>query len=283
MTAAPPDLPKDPASYRRRPAVSLAGVAAFGVLCVLAGAGAALFAPRLLYPDAEPAPARLIAAPVAPTPAPAAPLSPPPPPPPGEVAALKARIAVLESQGARSSEAAAAALALAQLVDATRSSRPFARELAALRAAAPDLPELADLAPLAETGAPSRTALAASFDAYAARAVRKARKPPEDADLGEQLAYAFGKVVTIRRIDDVSGRTPDALVARAERALAEGEVIAALQALDALPSKAQAALAPWRAGAERRAQIDREVGALRARAIRDLEARTPPPTKGPAA
>jgi len=48
MSSAEPDLPKDPAAYRPR---ALAGpglwaVAAFGVLCVLAGAGAALFGPR---------------------------------------------------------------------------------------------------------------------------------------------------------------------------------------------------------------------------------------------
>jgi hypothetical protein len=128
---------------------------------------------------------------------------------------------------------------------------------------------------LAETGAPSRTALAANFDDYAVAAIRKARKPPEGADVGQRIAYAFGKAVTIRRIDDVAGSTPDALVARAEQALEEGEVIAALKALDGLPPGAQEALAPWRAGAERRAEIDREVAALRVRAVRELQPAAP--------
>lgn len=270
MTAPQTDLPKDPAAYRPRRAVGLVGIAAFGVLCVLAGAGAALYAPRLLpaHGEAAPPPAPALA------PRPVQPVAAPPRPPsptPDEIATLKARIALLENQGARSSEAAAAALALAELVDATRGSRPFPRELAALRTAAPGLPELAALSRLAETGAPSRTALAASFADYASLAVRKARKPPEGSDVGQRLAYAFGKAVTIRRIDNVAGGTPDALIARAERALEEGEVIAALEALDRLPPPARDALAPWRAGAERRAEIDREVAALRLRAVRDLQ------------
>lgn len=278
MSVPGPDLPKDPAHYRPRVGVGLWAVAAFGVLCVLAGVGVAMFTPRLLAPREEPATSTpLAAAPatVVPLPAAAPPVSPALSAAEDEVARLKARIAVLESQGARTSEAAAAALALAELVDATRGSRPFPREIAALRAAAPELPELAALARLAEVGAPSRTALAASFPEYATHAVRKARKPPDGADVGQRLAYAAGKVVTVRRIDETAGATPDALVARAERALEEGEVIAALKALDGLPPKAQAALAPWRAGAERRAEIDREVSALRARAIRDLQPSEP--------
>ncbi|MEW5687513.1 MAG: hypothetical protein AB1942_21565 [Pseudomonadota bacterium] len=280
MTAPQPDLPRDPAAYRPRRAVGLIGAAAFGILCVLAGAGAAVYAPRWLPARGEPA--QPAAPAVAAQPAPVAIAAPPAAPAIDEVAALKARIATLESQGARSTEAAAAALAVAQLVDATRSSRPFARELAALRAAAPGLPELAALGRLAETGAPSRTALAASFDEYATLAVRKARKPPEGSDVGQRLAYTFSKAVTVRRVDDLSGATPDAMIARAERALGEGEVIAALKALDGLPPPAQAALAPWRAGAERRAEIDREVAALRLRAIRDLQPAEAAP-QGPAA
>ena len=58
--------------------------------------------------------------------------------------------------------------------------------------------------------------------------------------------------------------------ARADLALKEGEVVAALALLDRLPPKGRAALASWREGAERRAVIDRVVAALRLRAVRDL-------------
>jgi hypothetical protein len=277
VSAPKPELPKDPAQYRPRAGLGGWAMTAFAILCVLAGVGVALFVPRFMgdaRPPVAPPPAT-VAAPPASSPATQVQAQTALVAAEDEVARLKARIAVLESQGARTSEAAAAAFALAELVDATRSSRPFPRELAALRATAPELPELAALTRLAETGAPSRTALAASFPDYAALAVRKARKPPEGSDVGQRLAYAMSKAVTIRRVDETAGTSPDALVARAERALEEGEVIDALKALEGLPPKAKEALAPWRMGAERRAQIDREVSALRARAIRDLQAGEP--------
>jgi hypothetical protein len=243
---------------------------AFGIICVLAGAGVALLLPKLLPP---PPPAAAPAPPPAPRPA-ALPVVPAPPVvAPDTVAALNARIAALESEGARTSQAAAAALAAAELIDAAQGSRPFGRELAALRAAAPEVTGLTALGRLAELGAPSRTALAAAYPAYAARAASRARKPAEGAGLGERLAYSMTRVVSVRRVDETAGTTPDARLARAEAALNEGEVQVALQALDGLPPRAERALAPWRAGAERRAEIDREVAALRRRAVQALAQR----------
>jgi len=275
MSPTEPGLPKDPAEYRPKPLMGLGfwALIAFGVLCVLAGAAVALLGPKLL-PTTPPAPAATQTS-SALTPAPATLPIVVTSPTADEVARLNARIAMLENQGARTTEAAAAALAAAQLVEASQGSKPFGRELATLRAATPGLPELTRLARLAESGAPSRTALAASFPPYAAKAARRARKPAADADLGQRIAYVAAKVVTVRRVDETSGSTPDAILARAELALQEGQVAPALKALDGLPPKARDALAPWRLEAERRAQIDREVAALRARAVRALQAPGP--------
>jgi hypothetical protein len=268
----PPDLPRDPAEYRPRPLIGVTfwAMIALCVLCVLAGAAVAMFAPRMLR-HAPPVPAPAPAAPATVSPAAAVPAAPPAPPDePDEIARLNARIAALENQGAKAGEAAVAALTLAELVEATRGSQPFARELASLRAAAPGLPELTQLARFADLGAPSRAALAVSFEDVAPRAASRARKPPPGAGFGDRVAYAAAKVVTVRRVDDLTGTTPDALIARAEHALADGDVTAALRLLDALPPKSREAIAPWRAGAERRAEIDRAVASLRSRAARDL-------------
>jgi hypothetical protein len=266
----PPDLPRDPAEYRRRPLMGVGfwALIAFGILCVLAGAGVAYLAPRYLAarpPAARPAAPVPMAAPAAP----AAALA-PPAATADEVARLNARIAALENQGARSSEAAQAALAAAALTQSAQGSRPFGAELAALRAADPQLPELAALSRLAEVGAPSRAALAESFPDYAARAARKARKPQPGAGVGAHIAYALTKVVVVRRVDETAGASPDAVLARAGRALDDGDVAGALKTLDALPPAARDALAPWRLGAERRAEVDRQVAALRLRAAQDL-------------
>ena len=243
---------------------------AFGVLCVLAGAAVAILAPRLAPAKPE-APAVQSGEPLRPVSAP--PTSALPPPPfdhvgaSAEVARLSARISDLESQGSRANHAAATALAAAAVVEAAQSSRPFAGELAALRAATPDLNELSGLDRLAATGAPSRAALAMSFPEFAARAIRRARKPAEPARLSERIAYGAARFVTVRQLDAPSG--PDADITAAERALQDGDIAAALKRLERLPPAAQEALAPWRVGAERRAEIDRAVAALRARAQRE--------------
>ncbi|MGA0606120.1 COG4223 family protein [Phenylobacterium sp. VNQ135] len=265
-------LPKDPAAYRRAPfGLGLWSLMALCLLCVLAGAGVAAFLPRFLpTPATVPHPAEPVQA--VPAVAPAA------PPPPAESAdaaeirRLNARISVLETEGARTSEAAASALAAAALLEATQSSAPFTREIAALRAAAPDLPELAALGRAAAEGAPSRAALAAEFPAYAAQAASAARTPDPDAKLADRLIYGLSRVVSVRRTSDVRGASPDALLARAELALNEGDVAGALKILEALPAPARESLAPWRAKAERRAEIDRHAARLRARAVRDLQA-----------
>ena len=278
MSGAPePDLPKDPAEYRppRVFGPSFWAMVALGILLPLAGYGVAVLGPRLLPPKpamtAPPGPAAAELA-VEPTPAP----SPPAATPQGEVERLQARVADLESRDARSTQAAAAALAAAGVIEASRTSRPFAAEIEALRRAAPGLPELAALSRVAAVGAPSRARLAVSFPEFAARAAVRARRPADDADLTERIGYEVSKVVQVRRVDDLSGSGPDALLARAQQALDDGDVVAALRLLDGLPPRARAALAPWREGAERRAEIDRQVAALRARALVDLSPARPP-------
>jgi len=266
-----PGVPSDPAAYRRRPfGLGLWTLLALCLLCVLAGAGVARLLPRFL-PD-EPAPPR--AAPA--TPEPAVPLVTAQAEPfdadEAEIQRLQARIAALESQGARTTEAAAAAVAAAALIEASQTSRPFAAELAALRRLAPDLPELAALSRVAAEGAPTRAALAAQFPAYAARAASAARLPGPDAKLEQRVIYAFSRVVSVRRVSRTEGDSPDARLARAEAALEEGDVPAALKALDGLPEAVQESLAAWRAEAERRAEIDRAAARLKTRALRDLRA-----------
>jgi len=274
--------PKDPAEYRPRRllGVSFWIILVFGFVCVAAGVALAVLAPRLW---AQRPAARSLEAPVpaeaprtsvnlpagaaepaaAPSPA-AAPTAGP------QVEQLAGRVAALEAQQGRASRAAASALAAAALVEASQGSRPFPEEVAALRAVSGGSPELAQLSRLAQTGAPSRASLLASFPDYAARAASAARKPGEGGSLGDRIVYALSRVVMVRRIGEVSGDGADALIARAERALEDGDFDRAFTALDKLPPAARDAMSPWRIRAERRAEVDRYADALRARALADL-------------
>jgi hypothetical protein len=282
----PSDLsaPKDPAAYRPRPLLGATfwAMLALCVLCVLAGIAVASYLPRLgagrpaahpaetAAPAAEPAPAAQPSAALAPVPAEPAPASP-------DVTRLSARVGILEARQTHLAQAAAGALAAAAVAQAAQGSGPFADEVASLSAAAPPSPELIALSRLAQTGAPSRTALAASFPEYAARAASAGHAPGEKASLGDRIVYVLSKVVSLRRVGDVPGDSTDAILARAERAVGDGDLDRAFRALDRLPPAARDAMAPWRTRAERRAEIDRDAQALRARALQELAAETRPP------
>jgi hypothetical protein len=270
-----PGAPRDPADYRPKPLMSLGfwAMMALCVLCVLAGAAIVLLAPKLLPARPE---ARADAAPVEPVPLAAAPVAvpaapAPEPPASPDVGRLTERVAALEGHEKTTATAAAAALAAAALVEASQGSGPFPQELAAARAAAPGAPELAVLQRLAESGAPSRAALADSFPDYAARAASAARAPGEGAHLADRIGYALSRVISVRRVGDAAGGDDaDGLLAQAERQVSDGDIDRALRTLDRLPPKAREAMAPWRIRAERRAEIDRQAAALRARALSDL-------------
>lgn len=249
----------------------------FGLICVVAGYALSRFGPHVFPVKPKPAVSSDLAnlRPLAP-----AQTYPADDPPPVDVAPaapnaeainrLAQRIDALEVEQSRTAEAAASALAAAALMEAAQTSRPFAEELAALDAVSPPSAELRALRRVAERGAPSRSALAASFPDYAARAAGAARAPGESAGLMTRLAAALSRVVTLRQVGDVPGKGVDALLARAERQVEEGDLDHALRTLDGLPPGGRDALAPWRAAAETRADIDRRISSVRVQALEDL-------------
>jgi hypothetical protein len=271
--------PKDPAAYRAKPLMgpTFWAMIVLMLLCVLAGVAIASFGPRLFAP--KPATKTTAAAPagvepaLAPAPA-VAPLAPAmataPTAASPDVAWLSARVSNLEAQQTHAAQAAAAALAAAAVVDASQGTGPFADELSSLRAISPPSPELQALARLAQAGAPSRTALAVSYPEYAAQAASAARAPGEKARLGDRVVYALSRIVSLRHVGVQPGDGVDAVLARAERQVDDGDLDRALRTLDRLPPGARDAMAPWRARAERRAEIDRGAEALRARALQTL-------------
>jgi hypothetical protein len=281
--ADPADItpPGNPAAYAKpfRPSVSFWAMIALCVLCVLAGVAVTTFGPTLwpVKPAADkavaPAPAAAPLsldteqAPFAPNlaggPAAAA------PGPTGEVAALAARISALEAIQARTADAAAASLAASTLADAAQTSGPFETELAVLERVLPLSPDVQALRDVARTGAPSRAALAADFDSAASRAAVAARDPGERGGLMARVKYALSSIVTIRRTSE-KGTGTDAVLARAERQVGEGDLEGALKSLRALPPKAADSMAAWRERAQTRVQLDRHVSAIRTQALADL-------------
>jgi len=192
------------------------------------------------------------------------------PPSSENVARLEGRVVALEAGQQRALDAAGAALAAATLADAAGGARPFAQELASLERVLPLSPEVRALARLAQDGAPTRAGLADDFETLAGRAAVAARDPGRNADFLARLRHALSSIVSIRKVGSTQGDTPDAILGRAQASLNEGDIEGALVALGHLPASAQTVLAPWRAAAERRVEIDRHIAAIRADALAGL-------------
>ncbi len=187
-----------------------------------------------------------------------------------DAGAINARLDRLERAQQRSARAASAAVAAAALADAAATSRPFVAEVVTLERLSPGSEALAGLRPLAETGAPTRAALAAEFPDVAARAAAASRAAAPNAGVLARLGAALASLVTVRRVDDVTGASSDAILARAERRVADGDIEGALQQLGTLPEGGREATAAWRERAGRRLEIERRIAALRTGALRDL-------------
>ena len=293
MTLAPDPVesnaPRDPALYARRRLLGPGfwALIAFGIICVAAGAALARFGPTwftgaksppaIQQPAASPPPTQtgtVQPSPYAPSGAVAV-----PPMASEDVAQLEGRVAVLETGQQRTLDVAGAALAAATLADAARTARPFAEALAGLERVLPLSPDLRALAGLAQDGAPTRAGLAVEFETLAARAAVAARDPGRNADFLARLRHALSSIVSIRQVGSTQGGMPDAVLSRAQNLLNEGDVEGALTALEGLPAAAQTVLAPWRAAAERRVEIDRHIAAIRADALAGLLQATGPQAK----
>lgn len=280
-----PERRGDGAHDRRRSLLGLGFWSAmiFGLACVFAGVALDRYGPQLFRPAASPSSPAEKAAPVPPVSpvgaavsgaAPAAEAPPLPDAsdqaPDAAIFAINQRVGRLESDQHRQAAASAAVLAAAALQQASQTSRPFDDDLTAVEPLLPASTDMRALHRLAQTGAPTRSALASAFPAVAASAAVAARTPGKDAGPFAEALHALASIVTIRRVDDTAGKGPDAVLARVERLLDDGELDAASKALDDLPKTAQDSMVSWRSGLERRAEIDRRIGAVRASALRDL-------------
>ncbi|QQS10793.1 MAG: uroporphyrinogen-III synthase [Rhodospirillales bacterium] len=160
-------------------------------------------------------------------------------------------------EGKRVAEGGRAAAVIgiaARMRQAIEAEGPFATDLDLLRPLAADDPEIAkaiaELAPLAATGVAARRALAAEFPDVARRVVAA---DLADDSLGERLLGKLRQLVTIRRVgDDAKGATPEAIVARAEAALAAGDVAKAVAEIRALKGPPADPARAWLARAEAR-------------------------------
>lgn len=208
-----------------------------------------------------------------------------------ELAALKEQVAALGSGGsvpadviaaadaaeARLKAAEASATAMAEQAEAAaaaaRRGAALDRVTAALDSGAPyasALPELggADLPPVlldnAAVGLPTVADLAESFPEAARTALEAALRANMGESWTDRVSSFLRSQTGLRSLTPREGNDPDAVLSRAEAALAQGRVADAITELAAMPEAGKPALADWLGQAQTRVDAEAAVAALAA-------------------
>ncbi|WP_103334948.1 COG4223 family protein [Pseudotabrizicola formosa] len=176
------------------------------------------------------------------------------------LAQAEAQAASLRAEAEATAQRAVTAAALSRVQAAVESGVPFSGALADL--AGTEIPP--SLAQLAETGVPSRQVLEDGFPPAARAALDAARR----ADMGdgwtERLGSLFQATTGVRSLTPREGTDPDAVLSRAEAAVATGDLAQALAELQGLPPEGLAQMAEWSALAQQRLDALEAVSALSA-------------------
>jgi len=190
-----------------------------------------------------------------------------------EIAVLGERLAAIENRIAGAGAASrrqSLVLAVGQLAAAVAQGQAYRDELERLTGLAGEDTEIGSavelLAPTAERGVAGLAELRRRFDALAGEIVRAGSAPAPDGWL-ERAAGRLKQLVTVRRTGEVEGGETDAVVARAEVRLGDGDLAGAVRELGALQGAAAETADAWRRAAEARLVAERAVGRLQARAI----------------
>ncbi len=136
---------------------------------------------------------------------------------------------------------------------------------AAYAAVLPDLTALpAILTDNADTGLPTLATLQDGFPEAARAALEAALRANMGESWSERVTSFLRTQTGARSLEPRQGNDPDAILSRAEAALTQGDLPAALAEIATLPPEAQPAMADWRMLAERRLAAAKAVADLAA-------------------
>lgn len=198
---------------------------------------------------------------------------------------LAARLAALERQVASGAAGAAGrgreaslVAAIGQLREAVRAGRAYLDELEAVQALAknPPVRAMAILQGAAAAGVPQARTLRADFPATAVAILRAARMPEKGSWVDRAIARARSVVVVRRTGPGVKGKSPEAIVARAEVQLGAGDLAGAAATLSALEGIAAEAARPWLTAARSHLAAIGAVATLHRAALARIGAAKPP-------
>lgn len=182
---------------------------------------------------------------------------------------LQSRLEAVEKtlSGPREDIKVARAIAAASLKAAIDRGGSFMAELEAFASVdgsngqdgAADSAAVEQLRTYAASGVPSRSNLLASFPAAADAMIDAANGGNSDAGLVDRLLNSATSLVKIRPVGDVSGDSVQAIVARMESRLANGDLQGALNEWKTLPEKARSASSGFSKNLEARIEVEKLV------------------------
>jgi hypothetical protein len=179
----------------------------------------------------------------------------------GEVRRLQEELPAVAAEARAAGTAARASYAVVAASEASRSSGSFEQAHAALAALLPDDANVAALAPLARVGAPTRNELRDRFSRLDNEIIRAAHQAQAGAGFWGRIQAGLAQWIVIRRSGE--GDTPAGVVERAERALMQDNLAAAVEELNRLNGPSRRAAQPWIDDAARRLEIDQRMSLIR--------------------
>ncbi|MDK1377207.1 MULTISPECIES: mitofilin family membrane protein [unclassified Sinorhizobium] len=155
----------------------------------------------------------------------------------------------------------AKAVAVTALKTAIDRGGPFLAELGALRSIAPDDATVKDLAQDAATGVATRTDLRAAFPQTADAMLDRLNQPDPNEGIFARLVSSAMSGIRIRPVGSVEGDTPEAVIARIEDKLNNGDLKGASLEWGGLPEPAKSAGAEFKAKLDQRLRVETAIDA----------------------
>lgn len=156
----------------------------------------------------------------------------------------------------------ARAVAASALKTAIDRGGPYLAELEALASVAPDEPALAGLREHAAVGVAARADLVRDFNAVADRILDAVHQPEGDQGILDRLMTSATSMIRVRPVGSVEGDTPEAIVARIETKLQNGDFKGAQIEWQTLPETGQAAAADYKRALDERVAVEELIGGV---------------------
>ncbi|NSX86694.1 hypothetical protein G6L86_13950 [Agrobacterium tumefaciens] len=161
----------------------------------------------------------------------------------------------------------ARAIASAALKAAIDRGGPFLTELDTLSKVTPDDPAIASLQSFAATGVPSRSELMQKFPDVANAMLSAVNQPDPNQGIVERLTESAFSLVKVRPVGNIEGETPEAMIARMENKLRNGDLQGAALEWNGLPDAAKTASTDYKKSLDARIEVENLVGGTLNRAI----------------